>query len=106
MPFAAYDLSLDLMRSLREPLALVRARNADLYKQLDRAADSVHQNLAEAGGRWGDDRTRMFRYAYGSLREVRASLELAVIKGWLTGHEPPHALAHRLGGLLYRLAKL
>jgi len=71
MPFAAYDLSLDLMRSLREPLALVRASNADLARQLDRAADSIHLNLAEAGGRWGDDRTRMFRYAYGSLREVR-----------------------------------
>jgi four helix bundle protein len=105
MPFAAYDISLELMRSLREPLALVR-RNANLYKQLDRAADSVHQNLAEAGGRWGDDRTRMFRIAYGSLREVRASLELAVIKGLLTGHEPAHALANRLGGLLFRLAKL
>jgi four helix bundle protein len=105
MPFVAYDLSLDLMRSLREPLKLIRARNADLAKQLDRAADSVHQNLAEAGGRWGDDRTRMFRYAYGSCREVRASLELGVIKGFLSGREPPHAIANRLGGLLYRLAK-
>ena len=106
MPFAAYDISLDLMRALRAPLALIRARNADLFKQLDRAADSVHQNLCEAGGRFGDDRTRMFRYAYGSLREVRGSLELAVIKGWLDGHEPAHALANRLGGLLFRLAKL
>jgi four helix bundle protein len=86
--------------------ALIRARNADLAKQLDRACDSVHQNLAEARGRWGDDRTRMFRIAYGSLREVRGSLELAVIKGWLDGSEPAHGIAHRLGGLLYRLAKL
>ena len=106
MPFVAYDLSLDLMRALRAPLVAVRARNVDLYKQLDRAADSVHQNLCEAGGRWGDDRTRMFRYAYGSLREVRGSLELAVIKGFLDGSEPAHALANRLGGMLFRLAKL
>jgi four helix bundle protein len=106
MPFVAHDVSLDLARSLRAPLALIRARNADLAKQLDRACDSVHQNLAEAGGRWGDDRTRMFRIAYGSLREVRGSLELAVIKGWLDGSEAAHAIAHRLGGLLYRLAKL
>ena len=106
MPFAAYDLSLDLARSLRDPLALIRRRNADLAKQLDRAADSVHLNVAEAGGRWGDDRTRMFRIAYGSLREVRGSLELAVIKGWLDGREPAHAIADRLGGLLFRLAKL
>ena len=106
MPFAAYDVSLDLARTVREPLALIRQRNADLAKQLDRAVDSVHQNLAEAGGRWGDDRTRMFRIAYGSLREVKGSLELAVIKGWLAGTEPVHAIAHRLGGLLFRLAKL
>jgi four helix bundle protein len=106
MPFVAYDLSLDLIRNLRAPLAIVRARNADLARQLDRAADSVHQNLAEAGGRHGDDRTRLFRYSYGSLREVRASLELGVAKGWLDGREPAHALAHRLGGLLFRLARL
>ena len=105
MPFVAYDVSLDLIRALREPLALVRKRNADLARQLDRAADSIHLNLAEAGGRSGDDRRRHFRYAYGSLREVRAALELAVIKGWLDGNEPPHAIAHRLGGLLYGLAK-
>jgi len=106
MPFFAYDLSLDLARSLRDPLARIRGRNADLATQLDRAADSVHLNLAEAGGRWGADRTRMFRIAYGSLREVKGSLELAVIKGWLDGSEPAHALAHRLGGMLFRLAKL
>jgi four helix bundle protein len=106
MPFVAYDLSLDLIRSLRAPLRIVHARNAGLAKQLDRAADSVHQNLAEAGGRHGDDRVRLFRYSYGSLREVRPSLELAVEKGWLDGSEPAHAIAFRLGGLLYRLARL
>ena len=106
MPFVAYDLSLDLIRALRAPLALVRARNAELAKQLDDAADSVHQNLAEAGGRFGNDRTRLFRYSYGSLREVRACLELGVVKGWLDGSEPAHAVANRLGGMLYRLARL
>ena len=98
MPFVAYDLSLDLIRALRAPLALVRARNAELAKQLDDAADSVHQNLAEAGGRHGADRVRLFRYSYGSLREVRASLALAVAKGWLDGSEPAHAIAFRLAG--------
>src|SRR5262245_3266661 len=104
MPFLAYDLSIDLVRALREPLTIVRQRNADLAKQLDRAADSVSQNLAEAGGRFGGDRVQHFRIAYGSLREVRCSLALAVAKGWLDGSEPPHALADRLGAMLYRLA--
>ncbi len=106
MPFVAYDLSLELVRSLRAPLAKVHANNANLAGQLDRAADSVHQNLAEGGGKYGADRVRFYRYSYGSLREVRGSLELAVAKGWLDGSEPVHAIAYRLGGLLYRLARL
>lgn len=105
MPFLAYDLSLELARSCRPVIAAVRQRNANLAKQLDDAVDSVHQNLAEAGGRHGDDRVRLFRYSYASLREVRGSLELAVIKGWI--REPPAAaIAYRLGGMLYRLARL
>ena len=104
MPFLAYDLSIDLVRGLREPLAIVKRRNPDLARQLDRAADSVAQNLAEAGGRFGGDRLHHFRIAYGSLREARCSLELAVAKGWLDGSEPVHGVANRLGGMLYRLA--
>lgn len=104
MPFLAYDLSLDLVRSLRDPLAVIRQRDRDLARQLDRAADSVAQNLAEAGGRFGGDRIQLFRIAYGSLREVRGSLALAAAKGWLEGSEPPHAIADRLGAMLYRLA--
>ncbi len=106
MPFVAYEVSLDLVRALRAPLAKVHAANAELAKQLDTATNSVHQNLAEGGGRYGVDRVRFYRYSYASLREVRGSLEIAVAKGWLDGREPVHAIAYRLGGLLYRLAKL
>ncbi len=106
MPFVAYDLSLELVRALRAPLAKVHAANPNLADQLDRAADSVHQNLAEGGGRYGADRVRFYRYSYASLREVRGSLEIAVAKGWLDGSEPAHGIAYRLGGLLFRLAKL
>ena len=106
MPFIAFDLSLDLIRTLRTPLERVRKCNPSLAKQLDDAADSVNLNLAEAGGRAGRDRVRFFRYSYGSLREVRMALVLAIAKGWLDGSEPVHAIADRLGGMLYSLAKL
>ena len=107
MPFIAYDLSLQVIKELRAPLECIRAaRNASLAAQLDDAADSIHSNLCEAGGRFGDDRTRIFRISYGSLREVRGQLEIAVAKGWLGGAEPVHATAYRLGGMLFRLAKL
>ena len=106
MPFVAYELSLDLVRAVRAPVAIIRKSNVELAEQLDSAVDSVHQNLAEGGGRHGADRVRFYRYSYGSLREARGSLEIAVEKGWLDGREPAHAIAYRLGGLLYRLAKL
>jgi len=106
MPFLAYDLSLELARSCRPVIAAVRKRNANLAKQLDEVVDSVHQNLAEAGGRHGDDRVRLFRYSYASLREVRSSLELTMIKGWLPRQPEAAAIAYRLGGMLYRLARL
>jgi four helix bundle protein len=104
MPFLALDLSIDLVRCLRAPLALIRQRNGGLANQLDRACDSVALNLGEAGGRFGGDRLQHFRIAYGSLREVRTGLQLAVAKGFLDGNEPVHAVADRLGGMLYRLA--
>ncbi|MEZ4360110.1 MAG: four helix bundle protein [Kofleriaceae bacterium] len=104
MPFVAYDLSIKLILCLREPLAQVRKHSADLGRQLDRAADSVAQNLAEAGGRFGKDRLQHFRIAYGSLREAKCSLELAVAKGWLEGGEEAHGVANELGAILYRLA--
>jgi hypothetical protein len=68
MPFVAYDRSIELVRCLRAPLALVRI-------------------------------------AYGSLREVRCALELAVAKGWLDSGEEAHVVADRFGGMLYRLAR-
>jgi hypothetical protein len=39
--YQAFDLTIDLVRSLREPLARIAARDADLEKQLRRAASSV-----------------------------------------------------------------
>lgn len=104
MPFLAYDLSIELVKLVQAPLGRVRKRSRELAMQLERAADSIALNLAESGGRFGGDRLQHYRIAYGSLREVRSALELAVAKGWLDGTEPAHALAHRLGGLLYRLA--
>ena len=106
MPFLAQDLSIELVRRLCAPLAIVRQHDPALARQLDRAADSVALNLAEAGGRRGRDRVHLCRIAYGSLREAVCALQLAVAKGWLDGSEPAHAIADRLGGMLYSLAAL
>ena len=104
MPFITYDLSLDLIRALVKPLEAVRRHSAKEAAQLDDAANSVVRNIAEAGGRFGRDRLHLFAIAYGSLREVRAVLDLAAAKGWLGEEVAAQAVAHRLGGMLYRLA--
>jgi four helix bundle protein len=104
MPFLAYDLAMQLVTELEAPIAAIATRNAEEADQLERARCSVFRNLAEGGGRRGRDRRRFYEYAYGSLRETKASLQLAVAKRWLAEMPGAYATAHRLGGMLYRLA--
>ena len=104
MSFLAYDLSLDLIRALREPLVVIKRHDADEAKQTRRCANSVARNLAEGSGRFGGDRLHFFAIAYGSLRETRAALDIAVANGWLAADSEAAAIAARLGGMLYRLA--
>lgn len=104
MRFLAYDLSLDIIRGLREPLALVRRRDARLARQGTDAVNSVALNIAEGAGRAGGDRAHHWRIALGSLREVGAVLDIAAAHGWL----PVPALAaerDRLAGMLYALQR-
>ena len=100
MPFLAYHLAIDLVRLLREPLAVIRSHDADLAKQASRALTSVPLNVAEANGRAGRDRLHLFRIALGSLRELGAALDVAVAAGWLDS-APFAAERDRLGGLIY-----
>jgi four helix bundle protein len=86
------------------PTAAVRRESAKEAAQLDDAANSVVRNIAEGNGRGGRDRQYLFGVAYGSLREVRAVLDLAAAKGWLGDEVAAQAIAHRLGGMLWRLA--
>lgn len=104
MRFLAYDLALQIIRSLQSPLAIVRRHNAALAKQGTNAVDSVLLNLAEGNGRDGGDRMHHFRIALGSLREVGAVLDIAAAHGWLA--EAPFAAERdRLCGMIYGLQR-
>jgi four helix bundle protein len=81
--FDAYEISLQLARSLRPHLARLRARDASLTNQLTRALTSVPLNLSEGRKRAGKDRTHLFRIAAGSVAEVRACLDTAEALGYL-----------------------
>ena len=104
MRFLAYDLSIDLIRCLREPLAIIRRHDAALAKQGTNAINSVALNLAEGNGRTGGDRQHHFRIALGSLRETSAVLDIAAAHGWLAA---PALAAERdrLCGILFSLQR-
>ena len=104
MRFLTYDLALDVLRGLREPFAIIRRHDAALARQAANAMSSVPLNIAEANGRFGGDRLHHFRIALGSMREVGAAIDVAVIHGWLA--EPPlDRERDRLCGLLYSLQR-
>ena len=105
MSLQAFDVSLELIRSLEQPLACLDRRDADLAKQLRRAAASVSLNLSEGSRRQGKDRVHLWRIAAGSADEVAASLRVAEAFGYL--REPASAqslaLCDRLLAMLWRL---
>ena len=104
MRLVAFDLALDLVRSLRPTLAAYKRHNARVARQLEDAVTSIPLNIAEATGRFGRDRTYHFRVALGSLREVTAALEVGQALGWIT-ELPMAAERDRLGGLLWGLQR-
>jgi four helix bundle protein len=107
MPFDAFDVSLDMIRSLREPLAAVAERDPALAQQLRRAAASVPLNLSEGRRRNGRDRLHLWRIAAGSADEVVASLRVAEAWGHVDGSSiaPALTLCDRVLAMLWRLTR-
>jgi len=103
--FDALEVSLELVRSLRQPLSLIRGRNPQLFDQIRRAATSVALNLAEGRQRAGRARLNHWRIASGSLDEVRAALRVAQAWGELHPERCATALqlADRIAAMLWRL---
>ena len=105
MRFQALELSLEVIRSLRQPVRQVRSRDPRLAEQLRSAASSAALNLGEGARRSGRDRIHHFRIAAGSAAEVRVALRVAEAWGDL---EPkataqPLELLDRLLAVTWRL---
>ena len=105
MSLQAFDVSLELIRSLEQPLACLDRRDTDLAKQLRRAAASVSLNLSEGSRRQGKDRVHLWRIAAGSADEVAASLRVAEAFGYLREAASAQSLAlcDRVLAMLWRL---
>ena len=98
MAFEAMEVSLELIRSIRGAVDVIRRRDPELFLQIRRAASSASLNLAEGRRRSGKDRRYHFRVAAGSADEVLAALRVAVAWGYLSESSIRRSLA--LGGRL------
>ena len=107
MPFYAYEFAVELVTLLKPLLAKVATHDADLARQLRRAATSAPLNLAEGQRRIGRDRLHLWRIAAGSIAEVRAALEVATALDYLDGAETGRAVAlcDRLGAITWGLTR-
>jgi four helix bundle protein len=104
MRFITYDLSLDLVSGMREPLAVIRRHSTNLARHASEALESIALNIADARGRYGGDSRKQFASALGSLRELNAAVDIARAAGVFV--EPPLARERdRLGGMLFRLSR-
>jgi four helix bundle protein len=100
-----YDDMLDVVRALRSPLEAIDKRDADLARQLRRAASSVVLNVAEGSGSFGRMRTARYRTALGSARETLACLRVAEAFGYVEAM--PETVTRRMNrvvGTLVRVA--
>jgi four helix bundle protein len=78
-----HDEMLDVIRAMPEELGAIDRRDADLARQLRRAASSVVLNIAEGSGSFGRVRTVRYRTALGSARETLACLRTAEAFGYV-----------------------
>jgi four helix bundle protein len=103
--FEALEVSLDLVRSLRRPVDLLRNRDRDLSQQIRRAASSISLNLAEGRRRVGADRAHHWRVAAGSAAEVHAALRVAAAWGDVEDRDVARALdlLDRVLAMLWRM---
>ncbi len=105
MAFEVFEVAVELVAALRAPTAAIAAKDADLARQLRRAASSVPLNIGEGNQRSGGDRVHHFRIAAGSAAETLAALRVAHAWGYAeTGSlEPALALLDRVRAMLWRL---
>ena len=100
-----YPVILDTLAALRPELDRIERRDADLGRQLRRAAASVALNTAEGMYSRGRNRAARYHTALGSARETLACLETARAWGYVAALDPALvAKLHRIIGTFVHLA--
>ncbi len=101
--FISYEVSLELIQSLRPLVPAIERHDRDLADQLKRAASSVVLNLAEGQRLTKGNKPKHYAIAHGSANEVRAAIQTALAWGWLEDAGAQLAICDRLLALLWRL---
>ena len=104
-PFEALEVALEIVRSLRDVVQVIRRGDAKLAQQIVASASSVAANLAEGSRRGGRDRASFYRIAAGSADETRTHLRVAVAWGFIepSAVEKALTLIDRELAMLWRL---
>ena len=103
--FIAYEVSVELIHSLRELLPVIKRQDRDLADQIHRAATSVALNLSEGAHLTTGNARRHFEIAHGSAMEVKAGLDVSAAWGWVNDTTAQRQILDRLLALLWRLTR-
>ena len=105
MGFDAHDVAREIVIEVRAILGRVRVHDADLAKQLKRAAQSTFLNIGEGNRRVGGDKLHHFTVAAGSAGEVLDAVENAELWGYVdrASTADVRALLDRELAMLWRL---
>src|SRR5262249_16608752 len=85
--FVAYEVSLEVIRNLRDVVTAVKRFDPDLADQMRRAASSVSLNLGEGAKRTAGNQRQHYEIAHGSANEVKACLDVADAWGYVAASE-------------------
>jgi four helix bundle protein len=72
-----YDVTLDMAGDVAGVAEAIERKDADLARQLRRAAQSVVLNVAEGASQTAGHKRQRYQTALGSAREVLACVEVA-----------------------------
>ena len=100
-----YGTQLEVLAELRPVIERIERRDADLARQMRRAASSVVLNTAEGMHAQGKNQRARYHTALGSMRETLACIEVSEALGYLRSVEP--GLLRRIDdvlAVLYRLS--
>ncbi len=99
-----YGVILEVVGELRSVIGEIERKDADLARQMRRAASSVALNVSEGMYSRGKNRGARYHTAMGSMRETLSCVEVGVALGYVEGIDS--ALLNSINRIMATLTKL